>query len=1252
MRAERKGIPLLMAAWLVCLLALTFSASARAATPAFNTILGRPTDHSITANIIPDQNGEAYLEYGTGPGLYLTSQTSHFTCVNGEPVEVVMNGLLGDTKYYYRVQFKEASSSDWAAGAEHSFRTQRAPGDGFDFTIVADSHLGQYGGQTDFQKSMYQQTLLNCKAEDPDFHIDLGDTSAMDPSPLGTGMTEAEGKAAWYVQRPFMGQIGDTVPIFLTLGNHENEEGWNWDDTWPSVPTDKSLALVGMAARKLYFPNPIPDGFYSGNTDPLPSTFATATGSIYHEDYYAWTWGDALFVVLDPYHYSMTWPSEGGTYGGEGQDAEVSGTRWDWTLGKQQYDWFKDTLENSTAMYKFVFIHHETGGDNPYGRGGVKSAGFYEWGGKNADGTWGFSTHRAGWGVDAEHPDGTPVHQLMAENGVTVFFHGHDHAYAWETLDGVAYQECPKPDEAVPTETSYLVESAADGGDHYPSPAVTLPASGHIRVTVSPTTGVRIDYVKTYLSGNGTNGEIAASHLIPPPGVTLRTLTYSAGTGGSISGVSPQYVVDGADGSPVQAVAHAGYHFVDWSDGSTANPRTDSDVTADLTMTANFAAEFTPVSRDGATSTNTAASASSINLTHTTGTGANRLTLVGVSWNCGTNQTISSATWTPSGGSATPLTLVKLQQAGTQLRYSAIYRLPDPPSGKTGTIAVTFSGSVTNGIAIGAANFQGVDPANPLGTVAGAGSTSQGTAPSVTVSGLEGTELVFDSVFMGGTASSQTVTVGGGQSEIYKAGAGMSTVAASTEQAGGSSVTMSWTAGSTAYWAIAAVPIRPQISAPPSTITVTDPPTGTTSLSQGSSLPVGWTTNAAVSSGEFSIWVVSADYGSWYGGTIVPNNGTNSYQNKSITVTVPPGDNYRIYVYWRPTIGSGAWSDIFDDAPGTVNVTAAAFSTITVSAPTGTTAKKQGDPLDVGWTTNAAVSSGEFSIWVVSADYGSWYGGTIVPNNGTNSYQNKSITVTAPPGDNYRIYVYWRPTIGSGAWSDIFDDAPGTVNVTAAAFSTITVSAPTGTTAKKQGDPLDVGWTTNAAVSSGEFSIWVVSADYGSWYGGTIVPNNGTNSYQNKSITVTAPPGDNYRIYVYWRPTIGSGAWSDIFDDAPGTVNVTAAAFSAITVSAPTGTTAKKQGDPLDVGWTTNAAVSSGEFSIWVVSADYGSWYGGTIVPNNGTNSYQNKSITVTVPSGDNYRIYVYWRPTIGSGAWSDIFDDAPGNGQRRLSLS
>jgi uncharacterized repeat protein (TIGR02543 family) len=38
-------------------------------------------------------------------------------------------------------------------------------------------------------------------------------------------------------------------------------------------------------------------------------------------------------------------------------------------------------------------------------------------------------------------------------------------------------------------------------------------------------------------------------------------------------------------------VADSGYHFVNWSDASTTNPRTDVNVTADISVTANFAAD-------------------------------------------------------------------------------------------------------------------------------------------------------------------------------------------------------------------------------------------------------------------------------------------------------------------------------------------------------------------------------------------------------------------------------------------------------------------------------------------------------------------------------------------------------------------------------------------------------------------------------------------------------------------------------------
>ena len=71
--------------------------------------------------------------------------------------------------------------------------------------------------------------------------------------------------------------------------------------------------------------------------------------------------------------------------------------------------------------------------------------------------------------------------------------------------------------------------------------------------------------------------------------VNTFTLGYTAGAGGTLTGNASQTVNYGGDGTAVTAVPDLGYHFVDWSDGSSANPRTDTNVTANVTVTANFA---------------------------------------------------------------------------------------------------------------------------------------------------------------------------------------------------------------------------------------------------------------------------------------------------------------------------------------------------------------------------------------------------------------------------------------------------------------------------------------------------------------------------------------------------------------------------------------------------------------------------------------------------------------------------------------
>jgi hypothetical protein len=438
-------------------------------------LLARSTDTSVTVHVVADTALQAYFEYGTTQGGPYTGQTEIITSTANEPIKAVIGGLTSNTRYFYRMVYSTNGGSNWTARAEHSFHTLRAQGSTFTFTMIADSHMNGGGGNV----SLYQQTLTNANNDHPDFHFDLGDTFWMD----GTNITSTIANQRYLAQRGWMGTVSHSAAIFLATGNHENEEGWNFDDT-------NSKALLSVNARKRYYPNPITDGFYSGNDDAL----AAIDGDHLREDYYAWQWGDALFVVIDPYHYTMVFPYDGGVGGEDNDETLHTHDRWDWTLGLQQFNWLKQTLQNSNAKYKIVFAHHMLGGAEDFVRGGAAYAHMFEWGGYDIDGTtWGFDRERPGWG-------GVPVHQLMVANGVNAFFYGHDHLYAYQKRDGVVYQEVPS------------AGLTGSGLQNYYNDSYTLkllPSPGHIRVAVSPSQAT-VDFVQT------SGGVVADSYTILP----------------------------------------------------------------------------------------------------------------------------------------------------------------------------------------------------------------------------------------------------------------------------------------------------------------------------------------------------------------------------------------------------------------------------------------------------------------------------------------------------------------------------------------------------------------------------------------------------------------------------------------------------------------------------------------------------------------------------------------------------------------
>jgi hypothetical protein len=505
---------------------IIFLITCSAVAVADDILLGRPTDDSITVNVVPDLSGDVYFEYGTESGVYDTN-TSAIACTTGEPCEVVVEGLSANTQYFYRMQFRETGQSTWVPTAEYSFHTQRSPGGTFTFTITSDSHVNILMGIA----SVWTQTLNNVAADQPDFHLDLGDTVAMRSVSAGD---VAGAEAAYEYQRPFFDIISRSAPVFLVEGNHEQMEGWHL-----LSPLEDSLPVIGTNAMKKYFVNPVPDDFYSGDAN----TYSYLDGDNLREDYYSWTWGDALFVVIDPFWYSTAKPYVLDPGGGE-TDTTGSGDCWDWTLGQEQYNWLKTTLETSNARYKFVFSHQMTAdasliGQEDYGHGGANHSHFTEWGGYNEDGTtWGWDTERPGWGDD-------PIHQMMVANGVSAFFHGHDHQYAYEMRDGIVYQSIPASGwgdgqngfNMYTTGSGYTIQA--------------LPNAGHIRVTVSPsqttvdyiaTTGGAVNYSYTILANLSL---VISGHILDPNAVPIEDVSVDASNdgGSDITDVNGYYEI-------------------------------------------------------------------------------------------------------------------------------------------------------------------------------------------------------------------------------------------------------------------------------------------------------------------------------------------------------------------------------------------------------------------------------------------------------------------------------------------------------------------------------------------------------------------------------------------------------------------------------------------------------------------------------------------------------------------------------------
>ncbi len=435
----------------------------------FKEFLGKPTQKSVSVKVFFSADVEISAQYGISSGKY-TAQTNWQLVKASEPGEILIDNLTPNSTYFYRLQYRAPASLSTTYRPEFTFQTQKSASNSFSFVVQSDPHLDE---QSD--SALFRLCLKNQLADKPDFMIDLGDILMTDKLKNAAGVVPRD--TITYrskLFRDYYETISHSVPIYISMGNHEGEAGWNLTNN------ENNIAVWGTLDRKKYFMNPSPNDFYTGDQTKHPYVGL-------RENYYEFTWGDAQFIILDPYWYTTTKPD--------------ANTGWRWTLGKAQYDWLRTSLEKSKAKFKFVFAHQLIGGD-PNGRGGIEFADLYEWGGKNKDGSDGFAANRPGWYK--------PIKDLFTENRVTIFFHGHDHFYAKQDKDCLVYQETPQPSHPIFATANQAKEYGYVKGEIYPN-------TGHLRVNVN-SDGVKVDYVRAYLPKNETatrkNRDVSTTYFI------------------------------------------------------------------------------------------------------------------------------------------------------------------------------------------------------------------------------------------------------------------------------------------------------------------------------------------------------------------------------------------------------------------------------------------------------------------------------------------------------------------------------------------------------------------------------------------------------------------------------------------------------------------------------------------------------------------------------------------------------------------
>jgi 3',5'-cyclic AMP phosphodiesterase CpdA len=363
---------------------LPLTAGMTASLLGFVPLLGRPAASSITLNIVAGEQPivchvtyrEAGLNEKDG-----SLKSGDYRIGADSTAEITMTSLKADTRYDYRVHVRRQDSEESTVVAADSFKTQKLQPGSFSFALLSDSHITPFRQERLEILARASSAILKRR---PEFLLMLGDNIQTFTSHGGPMTDRKHGPYLYRLLRQGLGNLPGSIPVFTLNGNWEGENGWH-------PLEERSWA---RAARKAYFPNPGADTYPQGGSPD--------------EDYYGFTWGDALFLILNVTGYTSTNHALN----------SAAGKQDDWTLGEKQKAWLKAQLAGSKARWKLLFVHHTVGGNagddinSRYGRGGGRAA---------------------------KTGEQALIHSWMRQFGVQAFFYGHDHVFTDVAVEGIHY---------------------------------------------------------------------------------------------------------------------------------------------------------------------------------------------------------------------------------------------------------------------------------------------------------------------------------------------------------------------------------------------------------------------------------------------------------------------------------------------------------------------------------------------------------------------------------------------------------------------------------------------------------------------------------------------------------------------------------------------------------------------------------------------------------------------------------------------